>query len=83
MSDSQQRPWSNSPNAPKIPYDLYFREKAYFSGTFIGAMLYGTPKVPPPIHPSIRAHSVYSVQSRDRRHAFLQMYDGTTQPNPS
>ena len=46
MSDTHERPWSDSPNAPKIPYDLYFREKANFAGYLIGAILYGTPRLP-------------------------------------
>jgi len=39
MSDEQ--PWSTNPNAPQIPYDLYFGEKANFAGILIGAILYG------------------------------------------
>jgi hypothetical protein len=50
------RPWSDNPNAPKIPYDLYFEEKANFAGILIGSILYGTRKAPPPTRPSIRAH---------------------------
>lgn len=42
MSDSSEEPWSTDPNAPQIPYDLYFGEKATFAGTIIGGMLYGT-----------------------------------------
>ena len=42
MSGSQQTPWSNNPNAPKILYDLYFEEKANFAGFLIGSILYGT-----------------------------------------
>jgi len=43
MSDpSQEQPWSNDPNAPQIPHDLYFGEKATFAGILIGAILYGT-----------------------------------------
>jgi len=41
MSDSQERPWSDNPNAPKIPYYLYFEEKADFAGVLIGSILYG------------------------------------------
>ena len=46
MADSPSQPWTNNPNAPKITYDLYFREKATFSGVLIGSILYGTPKAP-------------------------------------
>ena len=42
MSNSPQEPWSDGPYAPKIPYDLYFGEKATFAGILIGAILYGT-----------------------------------------
>jgi len=41
MSDSDQKPWSDNPNAPKIPYSLYFQEKADFAGILIGSILYG------------------------------------------
>lgn len=41
MSDSQYKPWSNNPNAPKLTYPMYLEEKAYFAGTLIGSMLYG------------------------------------------
>ena len=46
MSDSQGEPWSDNPNAPRIPYQVYFREKTSFAGSLIGAILYGTPKTP-------------------------------------
>ena len=42
MSDTQQKPWSNSLNAPKIPYDLYYAEKATIAGILIALVLYGT-----------------------------------------
>ena len=42
-------PFSKNPYAPKIPYDLYFREKATFAGILIGAILYGTRGVPCPL----------------------------------
>jgi len=43
MSDPSQKPWSNNPNTPQIPYDLYLWEKAAFAGGLIGAILYGLP----------------------------------------
>ena len=44
--------WSDNPNAPKVPYDLYLYEKAWFAGGFIASIFYGTPKTSrPPIHP--------------------------------
>ena len=47
MSNSQQRPWSDDLNAPKIPYDLYFEEKGNLAGIFIGSILYGMRETPP------------------------------------
>lgn len=41
MSDSSIIPWSDNPNAPKIPYWLYYVEKVYFAGFVIGAVFYG------------------------------------------
>ena len=44
MSDrpySSENPWSNNPNAPQIPYQIYFAEKANFAGILIGAIFYG------------------------------------------
>ena len=72
MSDSRYKPWSNNPNAPKIPYSLYLEEEAYFVGTLIGSMLYGKRKRSS-MH--IRAHLVRSVSSRDAHRVVLQMYD--------
>lgn len=43
---SQEQPWSNNPNAPKISHDLYFREKANLAGFLISSILYGTYEVP-------------------------------------
>ena len=45
MSDTQTKPWSDNVNAPKIPYDLYFAEKASFAGILLASILYGTPKI--------------------------------------
>ena len=41
MSNSSAKSWSDSPNAPQIPYSLYFAEKANFAGILIGAIFYG------------------------------------------
>ena len=49
MSDSQDKPWSDNPNAPQIPYYLYFEEKADFAGVLIGSILYGMHN-PPRLH---------------------------------
>lgn len=35
-------PWSDNPNAPKIPHGQYLVEKVYLAGNFIGAIFYGT-----------------------------------------
>lgn len=45
MSDSSELPWSNNPYAPKIPYHIYFGEKAVFAGILIGSMLYGARRI--------------------------------------
>ena len=42
MSDPQGQLFSNNPYAPKIPHNIYFREKADFFGVVIGSILYGT-----------------------------------------
>jgi len=58
MSDPQRKPWSDNPNAPNIPHDLYVEEKAYFAGTLIASILYGICETPPPLtSPPIPAHS--------------------------
>ena len=41
----EDKPWSDNPNAPKLPYHLYFDEKAGFAGYFVGLILYGALKV--------------------------------------
>ena len=46
MSDSQEQPWSDNPNAPSISRRLYFDEKAYFAGLLISSILYGAPNAP-------------------------------------
>jgi len=71
MSDTQQKPWSDNPNAPKIPYDLYFAEKAYLAGNLIAAVLYGMPKTPPPIRLSTCAQFACS---RGSCRTVLQVY---------
>ena len=53
MSDSQQKPWTDHLNAPKIPYGLYVREKEGFAGNLIGSILYGT-------HEDSRLHACLS-----------------------
>ena len=52
MSGFQGKPWSDNPNAPKIPPFLYHAEKTYFAGTLIGAILYGTCKLSLPHLPA-------------------------------
>ena len=46
MWDSQHKPRSDNPNAPNIPYHLYFDEKTDFSGALVASILYGTSKAP-------------------------------------
>jgi len=56
---SDEKPWSNNPNAPQIPYELYFGEKANFAGILIGAILYGTRMASQPTHSSVDAHCLF------------------------
>ena len=53
MSNSQDQPWSDNPNAPKISHSLYVSEKAIFAGHFLHSILYGTSKThhPTPVYP--------------------------------
>ena len=46
MSDPQGQLFSNNPYAPKIPYNIYIREKANFFGVVVGLILYGTHEDP-------------------------------------
>ena len=41
MSESQEQPWSDNPNAPQISHELYFAEKTYFAGILLASILYG------------------------------------------
>ena len=41
MPELLRPPWSNAPNAPKVPLWLYCSEKADLAGTIIAAMFYG------------------------------------------
>lgn len=38
---SGPKPWSDNPNAPQVPFSVYFAEKSYFTGFLLGAILYG------------------------------------------
>jgi len=72
MSDSQGQSWSSNFNAPKIPYDVYLREKAWFGGNLVSAVLYGTCKRSPSSRPPIPAHYfALLVYCRDARRAVL------------
>ena len=48
MNVSQEQPWSDKPNAPKITYRVYFDEKANLAGYLISSVLYGASKAPLP-----------------------------------
>ena len=72
MSDSHQKPWSDNPNAPIMPYDLYLYEKALFAGNLVNVIPYSTCRKPPP--PSVRAHFVCPTYSRDCHRAVLQIH---------
>ena len=70
MSDLEEQPWSDNPNAPKIPYYIYRFEKTWFAGVLISSILYGTPKRPhhPVLSSVLTAH-------RDARRSLLRMHD--------
>ena len=42
MSDSQEKPWSDNPNAPAILYELYYYEKTWLAGNLLSPIFYGT-----------------------------------------
>ena len=79
MASSSESPWSDNPNAPQIPYLLYFVEKATFAGTLLGAIFYGTPT-----HVSAYMCSSFSLihRSRDRHycqeHGFFTLFKPLT-----
>ena len=58
MSNSQGKPWSDNPNAPKISPNLYLDEKVDFAGILVASIFYGMPKPPLPRRPSTRVQSV-------------------------
>ena len=78
MSNIQRKPWSDNPNAPKIPYDLYYAEKAYFAGILIASILYGVymrdPETPSPARLLNRHEYARWVYSRHPHHALLPMH---------
>ena len=63
MPDSLEQPWSDDPNAPKIPYNVYFEEKAYLAGTLIASIFYGTRGTHPSTRPSVHAHLSFQGSS--------------------
>jgi hypothetical protein len=63
MSGPLQKPWSDKPNAPQVPYPVYFEEKANFAGILIGAILYGTQRFKPthPFSPSLVRFTILGI----------------------
>ena len=41
MSAPSEMPWSNNPNAPQVPSQLYLQEKEIVAGSLIGTIFYG------------------------------------------
>jgi len=75
MSDSREPPWSDNPNAPKIPLWLYLFEKSWFAGNIVGAILYGIRKRSLPTRPPVRTNCfVCLIYSRDAHRVVLQMH---------
>ena len=56
-----EQPWSDNPNAPKIPHHAYTTEKALLAGGFISSIFYGTPRIPPAYDPSIGALTLLEI----------------------
>ena len=82
MSDSREQPWSDNPNAPKIPHYVYIEEKCKFAEVVISSVLYGMPKTPPPTRPSIRDYFICLVCSRNHDRSILSIYGRVVQPRP-
>ena len=61
MSSTQEKPWSDNPNAPKISLSVYHFEKASFAGAFICSILYGMHKKSLPTYQSVHVHSICSA----------------------
>ena len=83
MSDPWGPPWSDNPNAPKISHTIYFDEKVWFVGNSLSSILYGAPQTPPLTRPSLCAHFVYLVYSRDSHRCVPTMYSRAAQYRPS
>ena len=61
MSNSLGRLWSDSPNAPQIPFWLYHLEKDYFAGMLVGAVAYGVLNLTPIISTSVLTRFVRPI----------------------
>lgn len=80
MADSSEKPWSDDPNAPKIPYSLHIQEREKFTGDFLAGILYGMPAA----SSSIRIHFVcLTDHSRNHRRSVLLVYDCTAPSSQS
>ena len=73
--DIPTKPWSDNPNAPKIPYSLYFQEKVTFARDFVGPILWYAQLACQPTH----THFVCSVYYRGRRRAVFPLHGRATQ----
>ena len=83
MPDSEYKLWSGGPYAPTITEVLYLEEKATFGGNAIGAILYGTPKIPH-THFRLSVPTICSVHpTRDHYCGVLSMCGRTVQPRLS
>ena len=84
MAESQFKPWSDNPNAPKIRYDLYLWEKINFAGDLVSSILYGTRKISLPTCPSTHPCSLLRLaHPRNAHHAVLRLYHCTLQSSLS
>ena len=78
MSNAQEQPWSNDPDAPKITHHLYASEKATLAGIFIGSILYGAHNTHYPL--SVYPCSPCLTHSRVACCTVIQMYRRAAQP---
>ena len=76
MSGFQERPWSDGPDSPKIPYAMYLNEKVSFAGNLVSSILYGTLETPTATRLSAHAHLVCPCHSRDRHRRVFQVHGG-------
>lgn len=76
MPNTSQKSWYDNPNAPNIPSQIYFDEKANFAGMLTCAVSYGA-KTRGSIYPPLPPCLIY--YSRICRHLILPMHERIAQ----